>query len=368
MPHQKGRARNTVPQKFDRKHKKFVPSQAETGSAVAAAANAAAKCVYRSRLLSDVDQNHDGTLPLPAELWVRVELFAGALELCRAEALSRASRCLLLEHEGTLWEPLCHLDFPSMWNSVKKCNSQPSTPVQCPNLLSPAPLLSPLSMPSSSPRALEGIPSLPPPKTTASEQEVYPKLATEYPGDHEGGDVSLEWKLCYARRFLKQRAWDAMRGRTRSSSSTSEGSEALPNSSRLCTSCGERFGGATSTECRFHPGEFLPTSASDDAAAVPIWSRAELSQLQALVRAAWRAAGGSTGVRRNARNYKGGGHWAKYMGFKGWGSRGHWAEGCGPRPGSSLLRACIDGKVPCSWSCCGSEVLISEGCNQGAHR
>jgi len=182
--------------------------------------------------------------------------------------------------------------------------------------------------------------------------------------------------MLYARRLLKQRTWAAAKGRTRSLSDTAD-TQTVSQSGRICVACGERLATTASTSgCVSHPGEFLPRASMPgrslnhlgEASTLAQWSRSELSQLQVLVKAAWRSVGGSSGVCRNARNYKGGGHWAKYLGFKGWGSRGHWAEGCGPRPGSKLIRDCIDGKIPCSWSCCGSEELISEGCNVGVHR
>lgn len=361
MPY-KGRARNTVPQKWDRKPRKYVPPENDTSaSRVAAKANAAAKAICRAELSSDFEGQRDFLLPLPAEVWLRMNMFAGVMELCRAEIVSRTFRLFLLEHEASLWEPFCKCDFPSMWSSLTGSGS----PYQVPCHKS-SPYMSPISLPS--------------PLQSESTASGYVDSLTLPPAtllqDEESGPAKLEWKLCYARRALKQRAWDAARGRSRTQSSASESSNSLVGSTRICTFCGERFGGTEVTECFYHNGEFLPRTAQPgrsldhlgDVAPAAAWSRPEVAQLQTLVRAAWRSAGGSTGVRNNARNFRGGGHWAKYMGFKGWGSRGHWAEGCGPRPGSSLIRDCIDGKVPCAWTCCGSEELISEGCRAGAHQ
>lgn len=367
MPRQKGRARDTVPQQFDRKHKKFVPPKSDTSSsAVAAAAIAASKAFCRAQLASDGGSGQDEALSVLSEVWLCIVQFAGVSEVCIAETLSKAMRRLLLEHEASLWEPLCRSAFPSMWNSLKESGtcSTFGTPHRYPCPGKPSPHISPMRLPAPSPLQI----------IEAGLGDCSTRPPAESWRDDELGPATHDWKLCYVRRLLKQRAWDAMRGRTRSLSSTSEDSGSTVNS-RVCSCCGERFGGIDLTECIFHPGDFLPKSATlgrasnrNVVSAGSDWSRAELAQLQNLVRAAWRSAGGSTGVRRNARNYRGGGHWAKYMGFKGWGSRGHWAEGCGPRPGPSLLRDCIDGKVPCAWSCCGSEELISEGCRVSSHR
>eukprot|EP00929_Paragymnodinium_shiwhaense_P091895 TRINITY_DN51778_c0_g1_i1.p1 TRINITY_DN51778_c0_g1~~TRINITY_DN51778_c0_g1_i1.p1 ORF type:complete len:387 (+),score=23.40 TRINITY_DN51778_c0_g1_i1:76-1161(+) len=361
MPLQ-GRSRDTVPQKWNRKPKKYVPPDTDTSPAmIAAKANAAAKAICRARLSSDVEGKRDIPLPLAGELWLRMKTFAGVKELCRAETVSRTFRLFLIEHEASLWEPFCKCDFPSMWSSLRGSSS----PSQLPCHKTSA-YMSPISLPS--------------PLQSESAASGYVDCFTLPPAtlqDDEGSSpAAMEWKLCYARRTLKQRAWDAARGRTRTQSSASESSNAPVGNARICASCGERFGGTEVTECLHHLGEFLPRASQpgrsldhlDDVAPAAAWSRPEVAQLQTLVRAAWRSAGGSTGVRNNARNFRGGGHWAKYMGFKGWGSRGHWAEGCGPRPGSSLVRDCIDGKVPCAWTCCGSEELISEGCQAGAHR
>merc|ERR1712204_150409 len=79
--------------------------------------------------------------------------------------------------------------------------------------------------------------------------------------DEDPRSIRHDWKLCYARRALKQRAWDALRGRARSQSSASESSKPLVSNIKFCCFCGERFGGGKdATECIFHSGEFLPRS------------------------------------------------------------------------------------------------------------
>lgn len=133
----------------------------------------------------------------------------------------------------------------------------------------------------------------------------------------------IDWKILLARRWQKQRQWR----RTRE--------EKVEKSEK---------------DFLMHPGDFLPLQPAD-------WSRAELQQLQGYARAACRSVGTSREAIRGAR---GGGYWAKNLGFKGWGSKNHWAEGLGPRPGPGNLRLCIIGHVPCAWSCCGAQELISE--------
>ena len=159
--------------------------------------------------------------------------------------------------------------------------------------------------------------------------------------------ASIDWKLLFARRLQKQLRWD--QGHVRANS--------------RCVACGEALSAepGASDECAVHMGDFLPLNSA-------VWSRAELQQLQSYAMAAWRSIGGTSALRRSARMYRGGGHWAKGLSFKGWGSQGHWAEGLGKRPGSLNLRACILGHVPCAWSCCGSDELISEGCQVAVHR
>lgn len=356
-----GRARNTVPQQYDRQPRKAQPKSKTSPD------TDLTHLLSRAQIVAQTGLGDEDSLPLPLELWFRVAHFASPLELCHAEILNRAGRHALLRDQRrlTLWSRLCELDFPSMWS----CVSQSET-----SSCSGTPLQTPLTSPT----------------LTAVSAEPHVELDRAPPGDaggcstfwslpcaavRDGSCLVLDWKVLYTRRFLKQRVW-AARARARTSSGISDGQDASA-SGRMCIACGEHFMSSPSvTQCVSHPGEFLPRQSLPgrtlehlgEVSTLSQWGRAELNQLQVFVKAAWRSAGGSSGVCRNARNFRGGGHWAKYMGFKGWGSRGHWAEGCGPRPGSRLLRDCIDGKIPCAWSCCGSEELISRGCAVSEHR
>lgn len=364
----KGRARNTVPQQYDRQPRKAQPKP-KNDNAVDFA-----KLLEHAQHVCQIEPGDENSLPLPVELWLRVAHFGHASALCRSEIVNRAGRQVLLQDDNkhAMWERLCELEFTSMWRSFAP--SEPSSRSGTPLL---APQISPL-LSSSCTEPATGLDALGATDTGENVDSVLPCPAL--PQDYTSSLHMVNWKQLYARRFLKQCMWDAARARTRTSSSLGDGQDAASNAGggRLCAACGERFqpGAASRTECISHPGEFLPRRCTlgrslehlSENSTLQQWNRSELSQLQVFVRAAWRSAGGSTGVCHNARNFRGGGHWAKYMGFKGWGSRGHWAEGCGPRPGSKLLRDCIDGKIPCAWSCCGSEELISRGCVVSVHR
>ena len=258
----------------------------------------------RAVMAFDLD-SFSGALPFPRELWSRMASYLGFADLCSCEM---SARCVWdsLTKENNLWQVLCSLHFPAM------CQSVVDNPVKCSFLLSPD-----LQKPT--------------PETPLA---------------------CIDWKMLFARRWQKQLHWE---GRTRL------GSGQAGRTSR-CTACGESLREERApNECAVHPGEFLPLNTD-------AWSRAEIQQLQSYALAAWRSIGGTSAIRRSARMYRGGGHWAKGLTFKGWGSQGHWAEGLGTRPGSLNLRACIVGHVPCTWSCCGSDELISEGCQTGCHR
>jgi len=360
MPQKKGRARNTVPQQYDRSSKKAARPCKTTP-----VYEFDPTCRVLPSSLSSPDDEE--SLPLPSDVWLRIVTFVSPSELCRTEILNKISKCILFLEEACIWESFCHLDFPSMWASVKS-HKPDSVPPRSNDIVAPY-------LPSS--RDVDE-------KLGASTKSTVPVDVVigenlnlhVLQNSHQTATSSItpDWKLLYIRRCLKQRAWDSTRGRSRSSS---EVENTKPTSlGRVCLACGERLASLKDSACISHPGEFLPRTSIPGRSLEHLelsstsreWSKAELTQLQQLVRAAWRSAGGSSGVCCHARNYRGGGHWAKHMSFKGWGSRGHWAEGCGPRPGSALLRDCIDGKIACSWSCCGSEELISRGCTEGVHR
>jgi len=366
MPHKKGRARNTVPQQYNKATRK---AQRPAADSRPTTPQISWTCpAYSSILHGDPE-----TLPLPPELWLRVADFANAWELCRGEEVNRAARQAVLDGSVAVWESLCQLEFHSMWCSVRQSGSlsNPTSPEK--HFLS-----SPLQLPSSPGLMPELI--LPP----ASEDVGDKLLDASGPSSVTPMTVQHDWKRLYARRWLKQLEWDVARGRARSSSDASSASLSTSGQGgnrRICAACGERFTPVgtpdpSSRECLFHHGEFLPRCSLpgrsldhlDTRSTFSEWSVAELQQLQVLVRAAWRSVGGAAGVALYARNYRGGGHWAKHLGFKGWGSRGHWAEGCGPRPGSHLIRECVNGHIPCAWSCCGAEDLISQGCSAGVHK
>ena len=250
--------------------------------------------------------------PFPSDLWSRMMPYLGFADLCNCEKAARLVWSSLAK-QNDLWQLLCQRHFPAM------CQSVVDNPTSCSFLLSPW---------------LQA--------ANASDASETTTLAR------------IDWKMLFARRWQKQLSWD--HGRARAPPHGQAGRA-------RCAACGETFrnDGRTSDECAVHLGEFLPLNAAG-------WSRAELQQLQAYALAAWRSIGGTSAVRRSARMYRGGGHWAKGLSFKGWGSEGHWAVGLGTRPGSLNLRACIVGHVPCAWSCCGSDVLISEGCHVAQHR
>ncbi|CAJ1389196.1 unnamed protein product [Effrenium voratum] len=173
---------------------------------------------------------------------------------------------------------------------------------------------------------------------------------------------STDWKMLFARRWQKQRLWDRRR--------------TFCTAFARCVLCGElgEEGKDGEASCHSHPGDFLPraddfaTGATAGAPTSGDWTRAELQQLQTYARAAWRSIGNATIRSAGTARFRGGGYWAKGLGFKGWGSKGHWAEGLGARPGNLNLRLAIDGHVPCAWACCGANELITEGCTKGAHR
>mmetsp|Transcript_23305 Transcript_23305/g.73785 ORF Transcript_23305/g.73785 Transcript_23305/m.73785 type:complete len:360 (-) Transcript_23305:51-1130(-) len=359
MPHKKGRARDVVPHREHRTSRRATkpPCLPLSGSAVP---------LQRTTTVSAVPEASEELLPLPLELWLRVARFGGVVELCRCETLGTSVCSAMVRHAGSLWEALCEAHFPSMSRSVRVSGGGSGG----------SPAILALSAPAS-PAALPASPGLGPIGGLTDDCPSLPEPALQA---SEGPPPIPDWKLLYARRWLRQRQWDLSRGRARSLSDSLGG---LVPSAKACSACGEALSPSAGTfawECASHPGDFLPRRsvpgrnlmhldggpASD--CAPNAWSRAEVQQLQAFARAAWRSVGGSSGVRSHARNFRGGGHWAKGLGFKGWGSRGHWAEGLGARPRPGRLRDCVDGKVPCAWSCCGSEELISEGCEVGQHR
>mmetsp|Transcript_83726 Transcript_83726/g.240650 ORF Transcript_83726/g.240650 Transcript_83726/m.240650 type:complete len:375 (+) Transcript_83726:77-1201(+) len=374
MPHQKGRKGDTVPHREHRTSKR-----------------ADAACIARpssgidmpKRLLSlemGEAPSFEDRLPLPLELWMRVLGCSGPAELCRCDTLGRSVSIAMRRQEGELWECLCDLTFPSMMCSVRSSSSspavRPASQPASPSVSAASPGRSPASgafAPQCARLEEEDRLELPP-------SAIDDAAAASSPAE----PVASDWKLLYARRWQKQRKWD----QARSSRVCGDGLGAVAGSSKHCANCGELIG-PSSGECAWHPGNFAPRSSVPgrtlahlgddtydvhgqrralDATAGSDWSRAELQQLQAFARAAWRSVGGTSGVQKWARNYRGGGHWAKGLGFKGWGSDGHWAKGLGARPGPGRLRECIDGHVPCAWSCCGSEDLISDGCALGRHR
>ena len=318
-PHKKGRARDVVPHREHRTSKK---ATGKSNSPLIAPTRAALVVVSL-----DLD-----SLPLPADLWLRTMACLDVTEICRCENSSKAL-WETLNRENTLWQKLCTVHFPSMYSSV--CLN----PIGCPIL----------SSVSNIPMELPGKPIVENGFSEAPDADILDKLPPNAP------EVSvIDWKMLFARRWQKQRKWERDRCKTQSSAT---------GVSRRCTACGELCEDEKGADgdCAIHPGDFLPRHPAD-------WSRVELQQLQGYARAAWRSIGGSSAIQRSARVYRGGGYWAKGLGFKGWGSKGHWAEGLGARPGPGNLRLCIIGHVPCTWSCCGAEDLISEGCLLGAHR
>ena len=314
MPHKKGRARDVVPHREHRTSKK---ATGKSNSPLIEPTRAALVVVR-----FDLD-----SLPLPAELWLRTMSCLDVMEVCRCENSSKALWDTL-NRENTIWQKLCILHFPSMYSSV--CTN----PLGCPILSNVSSLqlgLQDQPMESHESPCCEETEMLQPPSAAQT--------------------LAIDWKMLFARRWQKQRKWE--RGRCKTQTSTAV--------TKRCTSCGELCDESGEMDCAIHPGDFLPRQTSD-------WSRVELQQLQSYARAAWRSIGGCTAIQRSARVYRGGGYWAKGLGFKGWGSKGHWAEGLGARPGPGNLRLCIIGHVPCTWSCCGAEDLISEGCLLGQHR
>ena len=324
MPHKKGRARDVVPHREHRSSKKAEPGSRPSLSPLIVPARATLEMVDFQ--LED--------LPLPAELWLKAMTYLDVVEVCRCENTSKALWGNL-NRENSLWQKLCALHFPAMYSSVSE------NPQGCPLLSKNSNIL----------------PVLPESQKEPFEETVPP----------EAFEVAIDWKMLFARRCLKQRRWKVLEQRSRPSQSFS---------SKRCTACGEVYEeeGSVGTNgsnglnglerlesCAIHPGDFLPIQPAD-------WSRVELQQLQSYARAAWRSIGGTSAIQRSARVYRGGGYWAKGLAFKGWGSKGHWAEGLGARPGPGNLRLCIIGHVPCKWSCCGAEDLISEGCLLGPHR
>lgn len=306
MPHKKGRARDVVPHREHRTSKKAVGGSSFSPLIAPTRASIA--------WALDRDFELDRDLPLPAELWLRALTCLDVLEVCHCE---KASKALWgnLTRESSLWQKLCTLHFPSMYSSV--C----ANPLGCP-LLSNLP-------------------------TDAQ--------ADETPDETEGlpTPVAIDWKMLFARRWQKQRKWERDRS-----------GRPAALAARRCLACGELCEGNEDSEgCVIHPGDWLPLRPDDWN-----WTRVELQQLQSYARAAWRSLGGNAAIQRSARVYRGGGYWAKGLGFKGWGSKGHWAEGLGARPGPGNLRICIIGHIPCRWACCGAEDLISEGCASGPHR
>lgn len=315
-PHKKGRARDVVPHREHRTSKKAI---GKSNSPLIAPA--------RAGLVVALDLD---SLPLPAELWLRTMACLDVMEICCCENSSKALWDVL-NRENTLWQKLCTLHFPSMYSSV--CTN----PMGCPVLSNISNIPMDLSGKPAADMALcEG---------PGPDMQKLPPVAAQV--------EAIDWKMLFARRWQKQRKWERDRCRTQSSMSNGV--------TRRCTACGELCEDETESDCAVHPGDFLPRQAAD-------WSRVELQQLQSYARAAWRSIGGTTAIQRSARVYRGGGYWAKGIGFKGWGSKGHWAEGLGARPGPGNLRLCIIGHVPCTWTCCGAEDLISEGCLLGQHR
>lgn len=344
MP-QKGRSRNTVPQRVLHK----------VSSRSAGAGSPSSSPILRPSLgpggcipLELGPEADDSCLPWPAELLCDVGRFFGFVELLSCEALARAARRSLTSRGAThFWERLCELHFPAMCRSVhaggSSQGSSPSLGPRSPPLGSHSPPMSPTLAPI--PAMADGADPLFELEVTevsglGEQQEEPPLLSVAPHGEHLPSSSLLpvsdlpeaHWKLLFAQRYTKQRRWDMAKRR---------------GGSDVCGGVG-------------HSGDFLPQDRSG-------WSAADLKALRSFVSAAWKDFGGVAALQnyRHVRRYQKGGFWPQECGFRGWGSHGHWAEGLGKRP-AGVLRECLDGQLRCTWSCCGADMLIGEGCRSGA--
>lgn len=333
MP-QKGRARDTVPQRVLHKTSRRSAGGVSPSTSPILRPSCGPGGCAPLELGPEAD---DSCMPWPAELLCDVGRFFGFVELLSCEALARAARRALTTCAAAhFWERLCQLHFPAMCRSVHAGgSSHGSSPALGPHSPPTSPTLAPFPATAGDADPIFEL-EVTEVSSLGAQQEAPTLSSVMSRGDPAGGSLpsdppAANWKLLFAQRYAKQRRWDLAK----------------------------RRGGSEGFGAVGHSGDFLPQDRSG-------WSAAELKSLRSFVSAAWRDFGGVAALQnyRHVRRYQKGGFWPQECGFRGWGSHGHWAEGLGKRP-AGVLRECLDGQIHCAWSCCGADMLIGESCRAG---